>query len=76
MADCCYAGTIGDELRRFETEKAYACLNSAPGTITSADSWAYTDALIDGFGGSAYVDTNRDGEISLGELKGHVFNDM
>jgi hypothetical protein len=76
MADCCHAGAMGDEMMELKTDKAYACLSSAPVTTTSADSWAFTEALIDGFKGAAYVDSDRDGEISLSELKDHAFAEM
>lgn len=76
IADCCHSGAMGDEMMELKTKKGYACLSSAPLELTSADSWAFTEALVDGFKGAAHVDTNSDGQISLGELKDYAFKEM
>ncbi len=76
LADCCHAGTMNEELKTLETRKGYACLASARKTVTSPDLWTFTESLIAGFEGRSYVDANRDGEISLNELKDDCWMDM
>jgi hypothetical protein len=76
MADCCYSGTLSEQLKALETEKAYACLSSSLSTLTSGMYWTFTESLISGFIGRPYVDSNSDGEITLRELKTYSRKDV
>ena len=75
-ADCCFSGTLSEELKKLETKKGYACLASSLCTVESADLWTFTESLVSGFGGRSYIDTDSNGEISLSELKDHCSADM
>ena len=76
MADCCYSGTLSEQLKSLETEKAYACLSSSLSSLTSGMYWTFTESLISGFIGRPHVDSNSDGQITLRELKTYSRKDV
>ena len=51
-------------------------LTSATEEITSTGNWTFTQLIIDALAGSPLMDTNRDGMISLGEVRLEVNNAM
>jgi hypothetical protein len=71
MAGCCYAGTLGAQMKTLKTDKAYATLSSSLSTLTSGMYWTFTETLISGFLGRPYVDSDADGRVSLRELMAH-----
>jgi hypothetical protein len=77
LADCCYSGgmkLIADAMG----SKNIPCfsLTSAGLTNVSTGNWTFTQCILDGLAGSPLIDTNQDGNISLGELEVEVQNAM
>lgn len=76
MADCCHSGALYDEAQRRQSKLSYACLTSAYSHNSSTGAWTFTDALVKGWGGSALVDANGDGDVALKELARYAELDM
>ncbi|MCP4775309.1 MAG: hypothetical protein GY880_13825 [Planctomycetaceae bacterium] len=76
-ADCCYSGgmkLIAEALASGKTP--CFSLTSAAMENVSTGNWTFTQCILDGLAGSPLIDTNQDGNISLGELQGEVQNAM
>ncbi len=76
MGDCCHSGGLAVEVNRRNTRVAYACLASANAHSASTGNWTFTDCVLDGFRGRAWMDDDHDGHVELAELAGHVFAEM
>ncbi|MCL6502019.1 MAG: caspase family protein [Pirellulales bacterium] len=76
MADCCHSGGLAVEVNRRQPRVGYACLASANAHSASTGNWTFTDCVLDGLRGSAYMDEDGDGFVELGELGNHVFAEM
>lgn len=76
-ADCCYSGSLADAVRRRRKgEISYAVFTSSTSDEVSTSNWTFTETLLAGLRGSAFVDTNGDGEITLSELGREIEGDM
>ncbi|KAB8141076.1 hypothetical protein F8S13_21405 [Chloroflexia bacterium SDU3-3] len=67
MLDCCYSGAMADLLPQ-KSRIGYACLASSLSSETSTGNWTYTEALLQGLKGDAFVDADGSGTITLAEL--------
>ncbi len=65
LADCCYSGGIIDEVKRRDTELAYACVSSSYARNLSTGAWTFTESLLKGLQGDPAVDLDGDRHISL-----------
>jgi len=76
-ADCCYSGGMKVIVDKLAARGAASfSLTSATTTNTSTRNWTFTQSLLDGLSGSPLIDTDRDGLITLGELKSEVRDAM
>jgi uncharacterized caspase-like protein len=75
-ADCCYSGSLAKDARQLNNRVSYACLTSSQASETSTEHWTFTEALLAGLSGSAYEDSNGDGEITLGEIADNTSEDL
>jgi hypothetical protein len=75
-ADCCYSGSLTQQVRQLHSRISYACLASASATELSTANWTFTEMLLAGLKGKAYADINQDGEITLRELAEDIRSDM
>jgi len=74
--DNCFSGAMVDAVNITRRRVSYAILASSMASHESTGNWTYTEALIAGFNGAPYVDLNRDGRITLGEVAQHARDDM
>jgi hypothetical protein len=75
-ADCCYSGSLAQEVRKLNSRISYACLASSSANELSTGNWTFTEMLLAGLKGEAYADINQDGEITLQELAEDIHADM
>jgi hypothetical protein len=76
-ADCCYSGGLAGTAETLSKKGFKACaLTSATATNTSTGNWTYSQTLIDCLRGSAIMDKNNDGSVSLNEMAGEVKDAM
>ena len=75
-ADCCYSGSLAQQVRALNSRISYACLASSSANELSTGNWTFTEMLLAGLKGEAYADTNQDGEITLQELAEDIRADM
>jgi hypothetical protein len=77
LGDCCHSGGMRlavEALRRRGV--ASFSLTSATTAITSTGNWTFTQSVLDALAGRPLMDTNRDGVITLGELRSEVNSAM
>jgi hypothetical protein len=74
--DNCYAGAMVDEVQAQKKRVAYAVLASSIASQESTQNWTFTEALINGFNGESFVDTDRDGAVTIRELGHNAEKDM
>ena len=75
-ADSCHSGALVNRVRRLQTSKSFACFSSSTSKQTSTANWTFTEMLLAGLRGQAFVDLNGDGGITLGEIARGVRDDM
>lgn len=76
LADACYSGSLADAVTRHAKRVAYACLASSLSSESSTGSWTFTESLLAGLHGQAFVDANGDSTITLHELAGQIADAM
>lgn len=72
LADCCYAGSLAAAVARHADRVAYACLGSSLASELSTANWTFTEGLLAGLQGQAFVDGDGNHEITLHELASQV----
>lgn len=75
-ADCCYSGALADAVRSRKSEISYAVFTSATSDKLSTGNWTFTEALLAGLRGRAYIDTDGNGEVTFNELGREIKSDM
>ena len=77
IADCCHSGGLRLAVEKLQLKGISSfSLTSATEEITSTGNWTFTQLIIDALAGSPLMDTNRDGMISLGEVRLEINNAM
>lgn len=76
LADCCYSGCLSDAVVRHGERVAYACLTSSLASELSTGNWTFTEALLAGLRGQAFVDGDGDRSITLRELAAQIMESM
>lgn len=74
--DNCYSGAMVDSVKRRDRRVSYAILASSLASQLSTSNWTFTESLIAAFSGAAYVDRDRNGEVSFAELGENSAEDM
>lgn len=76
-ADCCYSGALADAVRsQRRSQISYAVFTSATSDKLSTGNWTFTETLLAGLRGRAYVDTDGNGEVTFNELGREIKGDM
>jgi hypothetical protein len=75
-ADCCYSGSLAEQIRKLHSHISYACLTSSSASELSTQNWTFTEMLLAGLQGKSYADINQDGSITIEELAEDVRGDM
>lgn len=77
-ADCCFSGALTDGVRarRGNSNISYAVFTSATSDKLSTGNWTFTETLLAGLRGRAYIDTDGNGEITFNELGREIKSDM
>ncbi|MEN9936130.1 MAG: hypothetical protein RLZZ387_2709 [Chloroflexota bacterium] len=76
IADCCCSGSLADATSRHARRVAYACLASSLANETSTGNWTFTEGLLAGLRGQAFVDGDGDSAITLRELAAQIADSM
>lgn len=72
-SDACYSGHLGAAAWSLTSMGVpAAALAAAPDKGTSTENWTFTAVLMDALAGAPFVDGNRDGQVTLGELAGEL----
>ncbi len=66
--DNCYSGAMADSVRRKPRRVSYGVLASSLASQESTGNWTFTESLISAFDGAAFVDRDRNGQITFDEL--------
>mgnify|MGYP001170267821 FL=1 len=77
IADCCHSGGLRLAVEKLQLKGISSfSLTSATEEITSTGNWTFTQLIIDALAGLPLMDTDRDGMISLGEVRLEINNAM
>lgn len=76
LADCCYAGCLADAIPKRGRRVAYASLTASLASELSTGNWTFTEGLLAGLRGQAFVDANGNAMISLRELAAQICESM
>ncbi len=74
--DDCFSGEMPRIIKQGKKRVSYAVFSSSAASSLSTGEWTFTEALINGFSGKRFVDTNHDGKITFSELAGNIEGDM
>lgn len=74
--DNCNSGAITDAVKNRRSKISYAALATTPASSSSTGNWTFTESLINAFRGKSYIDTDKDGKISFGEMIKNSYEDM
>lgn len=75
-ADCCFSGALAERVRALRSRISYAAFTSSTSNASSTGNWTFTETLLAGLRGRAYIDSDGDGEITFSELAREIKNDM
>ncbi|GAB4198902.1 MAG: hypothetical protein OHK0022_18660 [Roseiflexaceae bacterium] len=76
LADCCHSGCLAEVCAASSGRVAFACLASSLANESSTGNWTFTETLLSGLSGHAFVDTDGSDQITLGELADQVIESM
>jgi hypothetical protein len=76
LADCCYSGCLSDAVNRHAQRVGYACLTSSLASELSTGNWTFTEGLLAGLLGRAFVDGDGNQHITLQELAAQLMDSM
>jgi hypothetical protein len=74
--DNCYSGAMVKSVANQPRRTSYATMASSQASQESTGNWTFTEALISGFRGDAFVDRDHDGKVSFFELEAGALQDM
>jgi hypothetical protein len=76
LADCCYSGCLADAVGRQARRVAYASLTSSLSSELSTGNWTFTEGLLAGLRGQAFVDADGNNAITWRELARQIAESM
>jgi Agenet domain/Caspase domain len=76
LADCCYSGSLAAALTGQHKHGAYACLTSSLASELSTGNWTFTEGVLAGLRGQAFVDADGNQQITLQELATQIIDSM
>lgn len=74
--DNCNSGAIVDAVKDRKSKISYAALATTPASSSSTGNWTFTESLINAFRGNSYIDADKNGAISFGEMIKNSYDDM
>lgn len=74
--EACNSGSLVDALADLDTSRSYGVLTSTTTDEASTGNWTFTQSMIDGITGQAFVDEDRNGQVSFAELARHTRQQM
>ena len=72
LADCCFSGSLADAMVQHVRRVACASLTSSLASELSTGNWTFTETLLAGLRGQAFVDGDGDSVITLRELAAQI----
>ncbi|HEU4326670.1 MAG TPA: hypothetical protein VFS21_26250 [Roseiflexaceae bacterium] len=76
LADCCHSGCLAEVCAASNGRVAFACLASSLASELSTGNWTFTETLLAGLSGHAFVDTDGSDQITLRELADQIVESM
>jgi hypothetical protein len=76
LADACYSGSLIEAASQQAERIAYACLASSLASELSTGNWTFTEGLLAGLRGQAFVDADANTAITLRELAAQIAESM
>ena len=76
LADCCHSGSLEDAVAQGAGRVGYAVLASSLSSELSTGNWTFTEGLLAGLRGQAYVDLDGNRQITLQELARQIVETM
>lgn len=76
MADCCYSGSLAGAVERHAGRVGYACLTSSLASELSTGNWTFTEGVLAGLQGQAFVDADGDRWVTWQELARQIAQNM
>lgn len=76
LVDCCYSGCLADVVRQQADRVNYACLLSSLASDLSTGNWTFTEGVLSGLRGQAFVDIDHDNTITLRELAAQIADSL
>jgi hypothetical protein len=76
LADACYSGSLSDAIAQHSGRVSFACLASSLASELSTGNWTFTEGLLLGLRGQAFVDADADSAITLRELAAQLAESM
>jgi hypothetical protein len=76
LVDCCYSGSLAEAVAQQSGRMAYACLTSSLASELSTGNWTFTEGLLAGLRGQAFVDGDSNSQITLQELAAQIIESM
>ena len=76
LVDCCFSGCLADIVKARAERVAYGCVLSSLASEVSTGNWTYTEAMLAGLRGQAFVDADGDTSITLRELAGQIADSL
>jgi hypothetical protein len=76
LADCCYSGCLADAVTEQGRRVSYACVASSLASQLSTGNWTFTEGLLEGLRGQAFVDVDGNAAITLRELSNQIAESM
>jgi hypothetical protein len=76
MVDCSQSGALAAELGRKARRLSYACFASAEADRSSSRRWTFTESLLAAWKGEGPADADRDGWVTVAEMKRYVDSEM
>lgn len=76
LADCCHSGSLADAVAQGTDRIGYAVLTSSLASELSTGNWTFTEGLLAGLRGQAFVDADGNHQITLHELAQQIIDTM
>ena len=76
LADACYSGSLSGAIAQHSSRVSFACLASSLASELSTGNWTFTEGLLAGLRGQAFVDGDGDSSITLRELAAQIAESM
>jgi len=76
LADACYSGSLSNTVAQHSGRVSFACLASSLASELSTGNWTFTEGLLAGLRGQAFVDADGNSAITLRVLAAQIAESM